>query len=695
LTEKMSELDDRINEHFAGLAVRKDLVAGVKGNAVVPGYVLEYLLGQHCATDDPDTIETGVERVRGILASHFVHRNEAPLIKSNIEQRGRYKVIDKVTVELNETGGFYEARFTNLGLKKVPLNTDYIKKHPKLLVGGVWSIVDVLYEVPEDPKNSPWGIDTLKPIQVSKFDFENFLKARRQFSTDEWIGLLMQTIGFNPEMFSRRGMLLQLARLIPFCERNYNMIELGPKGTGKSHIYSEFSPHGILLSGGEVTAAKLFVSNSGGGKVGLVGHWDCICFDEFAGKDKRVDKNLVDIMKNYMANKTFSRGIESIGAEASMVFMGNTKKSIAYMLKHSHLFDQLPDKYIDSAFLDRIHAYLPGWEVSPIQNEMFTRGYGLIVDYLAEILRHLRTLDFSDAYEQYFDINSDITTRDRTGVQKTFAGLMKVIYPHQEATEEEVHELLHFAMECRKRVKDNILRIDDTFERKDFIIESRDGAEEIVKCPEEIQYPSLFGGLGNAAAGADQAEHDLESGHPVGAAEDEADPRVSSVPDEAAPQPGHRVVPENVKGYSYRLLFGPYLKGATEITIRDPYVRQFWQIRNCLELIQLVNSMAPEGEEVKVHLVTQSDIDYCEKQDENLTQVQENCEGSRVAFTFEYDNNPNFHARNIVTDTGWKIAFDRGLDIFQKSDLSTLSLTGLSQEDRLTKGCEVTFIREG
>jgi ATP-dependent Lon protease len=240
----MSELDDQINEHFAGLAVRKDLVAGVKGNAVVPGYVLEYLLGQHCATDDPDTIETGVDRVRGILASHFVHRNEAPLIKSNIEQRGRYKVIDKVTVELNEAGGFYEARFTNLGLKKVPLNTDYIKKHPKLLVGGVWSIVDVLYEVPEDPKNSPWGIDTLKPIQVSKFDFENFLNARRQFSTDEWMGLLMQTIGFNPEMFSRRGMLLQLARLIPFCERNYNMIELGPKGTGKSHIYSEFRPTG-------------------------------------------------------------------------------------------------------------------------------------------------------------------------------------------------------------------------------------------------------------------------------------------------------------------------------------------------------------------------------------------------------------------------------------------------------------------
>lgn len=684
----MSELDKQINEHFAGLAVRKDLVATVKGNAVVPSYVLEYLLGQHCATDDPDTINAGVERVRSILSAHFVQRNQAPLIKSNIEQKGRYKVIDKVTVELNEAHGFYEARFTNLGLKKVPVHTDYIKKHPKLLVGGVWSIVEVLYEVPDDPKVSPWGIDNLKPIQVSKFDFDAYIEARKQFSTEEWLGLLMQSIGFNPEMVSRRGMLLQLARLIPFCERNYNLIELGPKGTGKSHIYSEFSPHGILLSGGEVTAPKLFVSNTGGGKIGLVGHWDCICFDEFAGKDKRVDKNLVDIMKNYMANKSFSRGIESTGAEASFVFMGNTKKSVAYMLKHSHFFDQLPDKYIDSAFLDRIHAYVPGWEVSPIQHELFSNGYGLIVDYLAEILRHLRGLDFSDLYEQYFEVNSDITTRDLTGIQKTFAGLMKVIYPHREATKEEVRELLHFAMECRKRVKDHILRIDDTFEPKQFIIETPDGEDEVVKCPEELRYPSLFAGTGGGEIEAESNETpEIEKGIEGG---------VSDVKEVAsALEPNHLVVPENVKGYSYRGLFGDYLKGAKKVTIRDPYIRQFWQVRNCLELLELINSITAEGEEVEVHLVTQSDPDYCEKQDDNLRQVQESCEGSRVAFSYEYDNSPNFHARSIVTDTGWKITLDRGLDIFQKFDLGTLSLAGLSQEDRLLKGCEINYIREG
>jgi ATP-dependent Lon protease len=664
-------------------------VASIKGNAVVPSYVLEYLLGQHCATEDDDTIETGMERVRGILAAHFVHRNEAPLVKSKIEQKGRHKVIDKVTVELNESKGFYEARFTNLGLKKVPLSDTYIQKHPKLLVGGVWSIVDVPYELPEDTKLSPWAIDSLKPIQVSKFDFENFISARSQFTTEEWMGMLLQTIGFNPEMFSRRGMLLQLSRLIPFCERNYNMIELGPKGTGKSHIYSEFSPHGILLSGGEVTAAKLFVSNTGGGKVGLVGHWDCICFDEFAGKDKRVNKNLVDIMKNYMAQKTFSRGIETIGAEASMVFMGNTKKSLAYMLKHSHLFDQLPDKYIDSAFLDRLHAYIPGWEVSPIQHELFTNGYGLIVDYLAEILRHLRTLDYSDQYRKYFEVNPEITTRDLTGVQKTFAGLMKIIYPNQEATKEEVHELLHFSMECRKRVHQNLVRIDETFEPKEFIIEHQDGTEEIVKCPEEIQYPELFNPTAPEGSPTEPIVGDTAT-----ADEPTTEIHKAAKKAKATPDAGHVVVPENVKGYSYDRLFKEHLVGASEIVIRDPYIRAYWQVRNCLELLQLINSITEIGEEVKVHLVTQTDMDSCVRQDESLMQVQDSCEGSRVAFTYEFDSSPNFHARSITTDTGWKIALDRGLDIFQKSDLGGLSLSGLSQEERLQKGCEVTYIKE-
>lgn len=683
----MSDLNAKINQHFAGLAVRKDLTKTLKGNAIVPSYVLEYLLGQHCATDDPALIEEGRERVRAILTKHFVHRSQSELVKSNIKELGRHKIIDKITVELNDKAGVYEAKFTNLGLKKVPTSTDYIKKHPKLLVGGVWCIIDMVFQASENPDDSPWHIDTLKPIQVSRFDFDEYLAARREFTTEEWLGVLMQTIGFDPEMLSRRLMLLQLIRLVAFCERNYNLMELGPKGTGKSHIFSEFSPHGILISGGEVSMAKLFVNNASG-KIGLVGYWDCICFDEFAGKDKRVDKNLVDIMKNYMANKSFSRGIETMGAEASMVFMGNTKKSVPYMLKHSHFFEQLPDKYIDSAFLDRVHAFSPGWEVSPIRNDLFTNGYGLIVDYLAEILRSLRGKDFGHMFETRFKIDSDITTRDRDGLTKTFAGLMKLIYPHGECTKEEMAELLNFAMECRKRVKDHILRIDETFEPKAFVFVGVDGeGRQTVLTPEERQYPTL------ASFPKDSNEESSEQGQEA-KIPDPAPSQESTTSNENDLQPGeHVVVPENSKGYSYRRLFAAHLKGASKIVVRDPYIRQFWQVRNILELLNVIHDGIPDGEEVEVHLVTQSDPKQPEKQDENLNQVVETMEGSKLVFTFEYDMDPGFHARSIVTDTGWKITLDRGLDFFQPYDMKALSFGALNQEERITRSCEITYLR--
>ncbi len=327
----MNTLDQKINTHFAGLVVRKDLVKTVKGNAIVPTYVLEYLLGQYCATSDEASIQTGIETVKEILRKHYVHRNEAGLVRSNIKEKGRYKVIDKISVALNDKSDAYEAEFSNLGIKKVLVDSGTIKSHPKLLVGGVWCIADIEYEFKEKKNDVPWILSTLKPIQLSHFDFEGYVEARKQFTTDEWIDLLIQSIGFNPEMFGKRSKLTQLVRLIPYCERNYNLIELGPKGTGKSHIYSEFSPHGILISGGEVTVPKLFVSNASG-KIGLVGYWDVVAFDEFAGKQKRVDKSLVDIMKNYMANKSFSRGVETLGAEASMVFVGNTRYTVPYML---------------------------------------------------------------------------------------------------------------------------------------------------------------------------------------------------------------------------------------------------------------------------------------------------------------------------------------------------------------------------
>lgn len=683
--EAPSPLDQKILEHFAGNVVRKDLTTELKQNAVVPTYVLEYLLGQHCSTDDPAQISDGLETVRRILSKHYVHRNQAELIKSTIKDKGSHKVIDKITVTFNDKGGFHEVEFTNLGIKKVPIEDSYVKRYPKLLVGGIWAITDVEYELPTDPKASPWQIAGVKPIQVPGVDHDEFLAARAQFSTDEWIDVLMQSVGFNPEPFTRRGKLLTLIRLIPFCERNYNLLELGPKGTGKSHVYAEFSPHGMLISGSEVTAPKLFVSNANG-KIGLVGYWDCICFDEFAGKDKKVDKTLVDIMKNYMANRTFSRGIEQLTAEASMVFMGNTQKSVAYMLKHSHFYEPLPDKYIDSAFLDRIHAFNPGWEVQPVRHELFCNGYGFVVDYIAEVLKHLRTEDYTGLYKPHFEISSEVSTRDQTGFEKTFSGLMKIIHPDGKATPEEIAELLEFAMECRRRVREQILRIDDTFKANDFAYQPVGGGPAVtVLTPEEQQYPAFAG---------------LRPLNPEGAPEiTSAEAVIPTAPANTAAgstpaKEQHLVVPENTKGWSYRRLFADHLSGCSAIIIRDPYIRAFHQTRNLVEFLRMVNEITPVGDEVTVHLITGSDQETMEKQVENLGQVQDSFAGTCTPFSWEIDASPNFHARSITANNGWKISLDRGLDIFQWFEFSAFKAEAAVQEARMVKGCEVSFIRQ-
>lgn len=676
----MTALDQKINEHFPGLVVRKDLVKTVKGNAIVPSYVLEYLLGQYCATHDEASIQSGIETVKEILRKHYVHRNEAALVRSTIKEKGRHKVIDKVTVDLNDTKGVYEATFSNLGIKKVLVATDTIKKHPKLLVGGVWCICDLEYDLVEEKDACPWIMASIKPIQLSHFDFDRYLEARQKFSTDEWIDLLVQSIGFKPEMLGRRSKLLQLLRLIPYCERNYNLIELGPKGTGKSHIFSEFSPHGILISGGEVTVAKLFVNNTNG-KIGLVGYWDTVAFDEFAGKQKRVDNALVDIMKNYMANKSFSRGVETLGAEASMVFVGNTNHTVPYMLKHADLFCDLPDKYHDSAFLDRLHFYIPGWEVDIIRGEMFSDGYGFVVDYLAEILRSLRNHDYSQHYKEHFSLLSDISTRDRDGVHKTFSGLMKILFPGGEASSEEIEEILAFAIEGRKRVKDQLLRIDKTYAMVRFGY-VRGGDETVfVKTLEEVEYPKYYGSDEEPQA---EDEPDLEE-----------DTASGEVPEEGEPRARHLQFKENQRGVSYDALFAPYLKGAKRIEITDAYIRLFYQIRNLMEFMETVARCKGEEDEMEVHLLTISDEFKAEQQHDMLTQIQTSCSAIGIRFTWEYDYSNSIHARHIVTDTGWKILLDRGLDIFQQFDMKdAFSIANRMQEYRTCKAFEVTYLRQ-
>lgn len=673
----MNALDKKINAEFPGVVVRKDLVKLVKGNAIVPSYVLEYLLGQYCATNDEASIQSGLETVREILRKHYVHRSEAGLVRSTIRERGRHKVIDKVSVRLNEREDVYEATFANLGINKVLVMPDTIKRHPRLLVTGVWCIADLEYQYFEDKKTVPWILNSLKPIQLSNFDFDQYLEARQAFTTEEWIDLLMQSIGFDPALFGRRSKLLQLVRLVPYCERNYNLIELGPKGTGKSHIYTEFSPHGILISGGEVTVPKLFVNNRTN-QIGLVGYWDLVAFDEFAGK-KRVDKALVDILKNYMANKSFSRGVETLGAEASLAFVGNIRHTLPYMLRHSDLFAPLPERYYDSAFLDRLHTYVPGWEVDIIRSEMFSDGYGFVVDYLAEILRHLRDYDYAPHYTEHFQLVRDISTRDRTGIQKTFSGLMKLIYPHGEAPPEEIEALLRFAIEGRKRVKDQLMRLDPTYADVNFAYaDTASGQLYRVRTLEEKMYPRHYGA--GSAVEAEEAET-AEAGD-TGASE------------EGGAREQHLTFEENERGVSFDELFGPYVQGAAEITVTDPYIHRFYQARNLMELLETVIRQKDEGDEVAVHLTTTPDEFEESRQEEYLQAIQTSVATAGLHFTWAFDETNTLHARHIVTDTGWKILLDRGLDIFQRYEMNdAFALANRMQEQRAVRAFEVTYLR--
>ena len=683
-----SKLDEKINEHFPGVVVRKDLVKIVKGNAIVPSYVLEYLLGQYCATDDEATIETGVNTVKNILSQHYVHRNEAGLVRSTIREKGRHKVIDKISVDLNDKIDAYEATFSNLGIKNVLIDSDTVKKHPKLLVGGVWCIADVEYEHSEDKQRVPWILGSIKPIQLSNFDYEEYLESRKAFSTDEWIDMLIQSIGFNPEMFGKRNKILQLIRLIPFCERNYNLIELGPKGTGKSHIYSEFSPHGILISGGEVTVPKLFVNNSSG-KLGLVGYWNVVAFDEFAGRKKKVDKALVDIMKNYMANKSFSRGIETLGAEASMAFVGNTAHTVPYMLKHSDLFEEVPEKYHDSAFLDRLHFYIPGWEIDIIRGEMFSSGYGFVVDYIAEILRFLRNDDYSDRYKEHFTLSNEISTRDRDGINKTFSGLMKILYPGDDATVKEIEEILNYAIEGRKRVKDQLMRIDDTYAETKFYYEDREGKRHNVTTLEENEYPRYYHQTLSPATEETGSVPVTEE--PAVIVKPIPSPEVEK---ESEAKAGHLEIKENQKGISYDKLFSDYTKGAAKITITDAYIRIFYQIRNLMEFIEMVIKHKEIEDEVQIHLITIKDDRDPMSQLENFEQIRDVVQNAGIIFTWEFDNDNTIHARHIVTDNGWKISLDRGLDIFQHYEMNnSLDISNRLQEFRGCKAFEVTYIK--
>lgn len=451
------ELDQLLNEHFAGRVVRKDLTKLIKEGANVPVYVLEYLLGMYCASDDPDIIEQGLNNVKTVLAENYVRPDEAEKVKSLVKERGTYKVIDRVTVKLNERKDKYEASFSNLGIKDAEISSGIVKEYEKLLVGGIWVIATLSYYHEEGQTGSPFGVTLLKPIQMPNMNMDELFQGRAALTTDQWRECLIRSVGMEPAALGVDVQWHILARMIPFVENNYNVCELGPRGTGKSHIYKECSPNSILVSGGQTTVANLFY-NMSSRRIGLVGLWDLVAFDEVAGISFK-DKDGVQIMKDYMASGSFARGREQMEASASMVFVGNINQSVESLVKTSHLLAPFPDAMIDSAFFDRFHAYIPGWEIPKMRPEFFTNRYGLIVDYLAEFYREMRKRSFADAIEKYFKLGNNLNQRDVIAVRKTVSGLLKLLFPHGQFEKEDVRQCLEYALQVRRRVKEQLKKI--------------------------------------------------------------------------------------------------------------------------------------------------------------------------------------------------------------------------------------------
>lgn len=456
-TENALDLDAKLVEHFPGKIVRKDLTKRLKEGANVPVYVLEYLLGMYCSSADEEQIAEGMDRVKKVLSQNYVRPDEAEKIKARIRESGNFKIIDKVTVRLNEKKDQYEAILSNLGINNANIDSRQVHDYEKLLVGGIWSIISIKYDYEDGQSSSPFTIKELKPIQMPNMDMNALMEARQQFTEDEWLDVLLRSTGMEPTHFDTRVKWHLLARLIPFVENNYNVCELGPRGTGKSHVYKECSPNSILVSGGQTTVANLFY-NMSRRQVGLVGMWDVVAFDEVAGISFK-DKDGVQIMKDYMASGSFARGRDSISASASMVFVGNINHSVETLVKTSHLLSPFPEAMIDSAFFDRFHAYVPGWEIPKMRPEFFTNQYGLIVDYLAEYMREMRKRTFSDAIDQYYKLGNNLNQRDSIAVRRTVSGLLKLLYPHGDYDKPAVERCLQYALEVRRRVKEQLKKI--------------------------------------------------------------------------------------------------------------------------------------------------------------------------------------------------------------------------------------------
>lgn len=691
----MMNLQEKIMNAFMGKVVRKDLAFLVKGGLPVPTYVLEYLLGQYCASDDEQVIEAGLEKVKSVIQNNYVHRADAEAVKGTIREAGRHRIIDKVTVVLNEKSDEYQATFANLGLSGVPIGTQYVKANPKLLSGnGVWCIVTIGYISGEDIKVR-WEIQTIKPIQISNIDVKEYINQRQKFTTDEWIDFLMHTIGLNPDVMNRREKFITLARLLPHVENNFNFMELGPKGTGKSHVFQELSPFGVLVSGGDVTSARLFVKMSGKREeLGLVGYWDVVAWDEFEQqKGRNVDAVLIDTMQNYLANKSFNRGKGTHEASASMCFVGNTKHTVSYMLKNNHLFESIPISFIKGAFLDRMHLYNPGWEIKMLKKESFSKGYGLITDYIAAVLHDLRNNDLTSMLKDYAKFDPSLSERDHLAIRKTFSGMVKLLYPNLNMTPEEANELVDFAAEGRKRVKDQLYIIDETFKAepaKFKYIRLKDGIEINVETLEKVSNTLIM--PINAPAHENTTLNDNDTKPFIPGQTIKA--KSSEITSESGKRPRIPVLSEQSlsfrmgqTGVTYEKLFAPYLEHASEITIEDPYIRAPWQIKNFMEFVTMLIDTRPV-DDLKINLITNEEEEKTPELIDKLDDIKDDLIEYGIEFNYKLRD---FHDRCIKTDTGWTIILGRGLDIFER--YSPYSIASSRQDKRKCKEFMVNYFK--
>lgn len=480
-------IDQKLRQYFDGRIVRKDLTKSIKEGANVPVYVLEFLLGQYCSSNDDEVIEKGVQNVKRILSDNFVRPDESQKVLSLLRERGSFTVIDRLTVKLNIKYDRYEADFSNLGIKNIPITAEYVSQYDRLLCGGIWCIVQLDYEFCEEDKhNSPIQIRKVTPIQMPHIDLAEIKQGRKHFTKDEWITILLRSTGMEADKFTEREKWLLLARMLPLVENNFNLCELGPRSTGKSHLFKEISPNSILVSGGQTTVANLFY-NMGTKTVGLVGLWDCVAFDEVAGITFK-DKDGVQIMKDYMASGSFARGKEEKAASASMAFVGNINQSVDVLLKTSHLFEPFPDAMAyDTAFLDRMHCYVPGWEIPKYRPDFFTNDYGFITDYLAEFMREMRKEPWGDACDRYFRFGSNLNQRDTIAVRKMVSGFTKLLYPDGEFSRNDMEEILTYALEMRRRVKEQLKKIGgmEFYDVNFSYIDNETFEERFVSVPEQ------------------------------------------------------------------------------------------------------------------------------------------------------------------------------------------------------------------